>query len=207
MEYFQFCPGLWEILPKDKKDIILGFSKRMFIQNDPVATGISNVSSDDRGRFVEKAKFLSSLLYLVDNKEVHLKETIFKIRKNISTYRTGWVDIPNIDFLTEREVSGLYAQCVYYSLLPQLKCFLFEYVSDSGSYDGAKNNLIMLLKLNLVQDEEDVRKLLSIMNSNPQFYGATRSIRDNLDEVKKYLNARLDIDFENLLSEYQNLNK
>lgn len=207
MEYFQFCPGLWEILPKDKKDIILGFSKRMFIQNDPVVTGISNVSSDDRGRFVEKAKFLSSLLYLVDNKEVHLKETIFKIRKNISTYRTGWVDIPNIDFLTESEVSGLYAQCVYYNLLPQLKCFLFEYVSDSGSYDGAKDNLIMLLKLNLVQDEEDVKKLLSIMNSNPQFYGATRSIRDNLDEVKKYLNARLDIDFENLLSEYQNLNK
>lgn len=207
MEYFQFCPGLWEILPKDKKDIILGFSKRMFIQKNPVTTGISNVLSDERERFIEKAKFLSSSLYLVDNKEVHLKETIFKIRKNISTYRTGWVDIPNIDFLTESEVSGLYAQCVYYNLLPQLKCFLFEYISDSGSYDGAKYNLIMLLKLNLVQDEEDVKKLLSIMNSNPQFYGATRSIRDNLDEVKEYLNARLDIDFENLLSEYQNLNK
>ena len=96
---------------------------------------------------------------------------------------------------------------MYYNLLPQLKCFLFEYVSDSGSYDGAKNNLIMLLELNLVQDEEDVKKLLSIMNSNPQFYGATWYIRDNLDKVKKYLNARLDIDFENLLSEYQNLNK
>ena len=65
----------------------------------------------------------------------------------------------------------------------------------------------MLLELNLVQDEEDVKKLLSIMNSNPQFYGATRYIRDNLDKIKKYLNARLDIDFENLLSEYQNLNK
>lgn len=64
----------------------------------------------------------------------------------------------------------------------------------------------MLLKLNLVQDEEDVKKLLSIMNSNSQFYGATRDIRSNLDEVKNYLNARLDIDFENLLNEYQNLN-
>lgn len=207
MEYFQFCPGLWEILPKDKKDIILGFSKRMFIQEDPVTTGISNVSSDARGRFIEKAKFISSLLYLVDDKEVHLKETIFKIRDNISTYRTGWVDIPNIDFLTESEISGLYAQCVYYNLLPQLKCFLFEYISNSGSYERATCNLSMLLKLNLVQDEEDIKKLLSIMNSNDQFYGATRDIRSNLDKVKKYLNDRLDIDFENLLNEYQNLNK
>ena len=65
----------------------------------------------------------------------------------------------------------------------------------------------MLLKLNLVQDEEDIKKLLSIMNSNDQFYGATRDIRSNLDKVKKYLNDRLDIDFENLLNEYQNLNK
>lgn len=45
------------------------------------------------------------------------------------------------------------------------------------------------------------------MNSNDQFYGATRDIRSNLDKVKKYLNDRLDIDFENLLNEYQNLNK
>ena len=179
----------------------------MFIQEDPVTTGISNVSSDARGRFIEKAKFISSLLYLVDDKEVHLKETIFKIRDNISTYRTGWVDIPNIDFLTESEISGLYAQCVYYNLLPQLKCFLFEYISNSGSYERATCNLSMLLKLNLVQDEEDIKKLLSIMNSNDQFYGATRDIRSNLDKVKKYLNDRLDIDFENLLNEYQNLNK
>ena len=104
-------------------------------------------------------------------------------------------------------MSGLYAQCMYYNLLPQLKFFLFEYVSNSGSYVGATRNLSMLLKLNLVQDEEDAKKLLSIMDSNAQFYGATRDIRSNLDEVKKYLNTRLDIDFGNLLSEYQNLNK
>ena len=202
LTFFKCCPDLYDILPDEKKSIVVNFCKEMYIDKDPVKNNISSVLSGERIFFKEKGKFISSTLFYFDKKEEYFK-FLKEIRNNVSKYNSGHIDFNNVDYLDREDFKLMIYQCEYFNMMTELKEFVKDYISGSCTYDGATRSIKILTSLDFKFSEEDLLDILKIMNDNSQYY-ESRSWEENIRKFCEYYDI---YKIETKLEQFPNLSK
>ncbi|MDW8681545.1 hypothetical protein Q7W17_05325 [Streptococcus suis] len=201
IKFIKLNPIIWEVIPEEKKEIVKGFCDEMFISADPINDNLSSVRSDERRIFLEKARFLSSNVFLYDDFSKYFQD-LRSMRHNVSTYtRNNYVELSNYDYLKIEDWELMVAQCDSFDILDQLKEYMIEYFRDSATYVGADYNIEIVTSVDFKFSQEEVEQLLEAMNENSQFYDS-KNKKDNLRTIVSYFNR---FSIQEKLDKYSNL--
>jgi hypothetical protein len=200
--FLKYCPKLFDILPDEKKNIIINSCKDMYLDKDPIKNNISSVRSDQRRLFKEKGRFISSTLFYFDDKEEYFN-ILKEIRNNVSRYNNGHTVFDYVDYLDREDFKLMIFQCEYFDMMVDLKEFVKDYISDCCTYDGATRNIKILTNLNFQFSEEDLKDILAKLNVNNQYYEG----RDWEENFRKFCENYDIHNIETKLEQYSNLIK